>query len=37
MLLVRNSVLLATEKQAKKADKLKFKLDRLFSKQMDYQ
>ena len=35
MLLVRNSVLLATEKQAKKADKLNLSWTDLFSKQMD--
>ncbi|MFV7236330.1 bacillithiol biosynthesis cysteine-adding enzyme BshC [Flavobacterium sp. ZB4R12] len=35
ILLLRNSVLLATEKQAKKADKLDFNLADLFSKQAD--
>ena len=35
MLLVRNSVLLATEKQARKADKLNLSWTDLFSKQMD--
>lgn len=35
MLLLRNSVLLATEKQAKKADKLNLSWKDLFSKQAD--
>jgi bacillithiol biosynthesis cysteine-adding enzyme BshC len=35
MLLVRNSVLLATEKQSKKADKLNLRWTDLFSQQMD--
>jgi bacillithiol biosynthesis cysteine-adding enzyme BshC len=35
MLLVRNSVLLATEKQAKKADKLDLKWTDLFAKQLE--
>jgi hypothetical protein len=35
MLLVRNSVLLATEKQIKKADKLELTWSDLFSKQTD--